>query len=76
MAHTCHLSAGEMESRESRVQGKPGLSSSNLVSKLSAVEIGQRVKALAAKPNDLNLIPGNNMVERTDSLKVSPDFHP
>lgn len=29
-----------------------------------------------AKPVDLDLIPGNSTVERTDSLEMSPDFHP
>lgn len=39
------------------------------------MDLGQQGKALAAKPEDLNLIPGIHRMEGTDSYKLSSDFH-
>ena len=40
------------------------------LSNLTAVKMAQQVKALVAKPDDMNCVPGTCMAERTDSHKL------
>lgn len=41
-----------------------------------ASEMAQRVKSLATKPNDLNLVPGTHMVEGENRLSSSVSWFP
>lgn len=45
-----------------------------MLSDFWASEVAQQVKALAAKPSNLLVIPGAHMVQNTDSGKLSSDF--